>query len=91
MARPSGKALNPDAYRDVVERLDRPLTDAQVAEEARISPSTLSGLLSGVTRASNETATALSLVLRCRRGTLFPEFVNFGARPKPVRDQAVAS
>lgn len=92
MARPSGKALNPAAFKDLADRLVPALTAAEIAAAAGISASTLSGLVSGVHRASNETATALALVLRCDKATLFPEYVQFGARPRAgVPAAAVAS
>lgn len=88
MARPSGKALNPAAFKDMADRLLPALSAAEIAEAAGISASTLSGLVSGVTRASNETAAALALVLRCDRATLFPEYVQFGPRPRAGADLA---
>lgn len=88
MARPSGKALNPDAFRDILEGLPESPTAAAIANAAGISPSTLSELLAGTTRASDRTATELALAMRCRRATLFPEYVNFGARPRPEAEPA---
>lgn len=92
MPRPSGKALNPEAFYEMLERLDPPMTQAAVADAAGISASTLSDLISGTTRAADGTATSLALVLRCKRGALFPEYVQFGARPRPGKTEpAVAS
>lgn len=88
MGRPAGKSLNPVAFTDLLDRLEPALTRAQVAGAADISPGTLSDLISGKVRASNETAIALALVLRCDKATLFPEFVQFGPRPRAVAGKA---
>lgn len=82
MGRPAGKSLNPVAFRDLLDKLSPPLTQAAVAEAANVSAGTLSDLIAGKVRASNETAVALALVLHCDKATLFPEFVQFGPRPR---------
>ena len=87
MGRPSGKALNPQAFLDLFERLDPPMTRADVAEAVGVSPGYLSDLVKGKVFASDTKAHNLAAVLRCRRETLFPEYTQFGPRPRTKQEK----
>lgn len=70
---------------------DGPVMDSEVAEESGISPSMLSGLLSGDTGASDRTVASLCGAIGCEPGDLFPECDGFGPPPRKVAPEAVAS
>ena len=85
MGRPTGKSLNPVAFVDLHEKLFPPLTRAEIAEAAGISPGALSDLMTAKSFASDKVAHELARVLNCKRETLFPEYVQFGPRPRTPR------
>lgn len=73
MARPRGYTLNPDALEDWL--LARGITRSELAGQADIAPSTLSGLTrpGSPKGASLPVALRIAEVLRVRPGSLFPE------------------
>ena len=75
MARPRGHILNSDAFDDLLEARGR--TRTEIAEEAGIALSTLSGMSKireDGTRVGASLAVALRLAaaMKCKPGTLFP-------------------
>ena len=79
MARPKGHLISEQAFNDLLQRHNAPVTGARekwnfskVAAEAKIKLTTLSGLLKGDHGASEETAERIALALGCSKVTLFP-------------------
>lgn len=70
---------------------DGPVMDSEVAEESGISPSMLSGLLSGDTGASDRTVASICAAIGCEPGDLFPECDGYGPPPRRGAELEAAS
>lgn len=71
--RPAGLLANPDAFADSLDGRSQ----RWLADEAGMSVSFLSELLSGRKGVSEETARKIAAILRKRPGTLFPQLAAF--------------
>jgi transcriptional regulator with XRE-family HTH domain len=73
MARPKGFQLNTDAFEDLL--VARGMTRSEIADQAEIALSSLSGLtrIGRQKGASLPVALRIASVMRVRPGTLFPE------------------
>lgn len=71
--RPAGLLANPDAFTDLLQGRSQ----KWAAEQAGLSVSHLSEMLSGSKGAAPEAAERLARALGCRPGTLFPQLATF--------------